>query len=256
MKYGVGLDCGISSVGYCVMALDSNDEPKRIVRLGSRIFDRAENSKDGSSLAKPRREARGLRRRIRRHKHRLERIRYMLVNDGIVTESELDNMFSGQLTDIYEIRTKALDMPITNIEFARVLINLAQRRGFKSNRKIDEKSADKETGKLLGAIEKNKENIIANGYRTVGEMLFKDERYSKYKRNKGENYLNTVSRDMIADEIKKIFAAQRSFGVPFANYNIEKEYTNIVMSQRPFDLGPGEGNNNSPSLYAGNQIEK
>lgn len=256
MKYGVGLDCGISSVGYCVMALDSNDEPKRIVRLGSRIFDRAENSKDGSSLAKPRREARGLRRRIRRHKHRLERIRYMLVNDGIVTESELDNMFSGQLTDIYEIRTKALDMPITNIEFARVLINLAQRRGFKSNRKIDEKSADKETGKLLGAIEKNKENIIANGYRTVGEMLFKDERYSKYKRNKGENYLNTVSRDMIADEIKKIFAAQRSFGVPFANDNIEKEYTNIVMSQRPFDLGPGEGNNNSPSLYAGNQIEK
>ena len=156
MKYGIGLDCGIASVGYCVTELDSNDEPKRIVRLGSRIFDKAENPKDGSSLAKPRREARGLRRRIRRHQHRLQRIRHMLVSDGIVTQDELDTMFQGQLSDIYEIRTRALDEPISNVEFARVLINLAQRRGFKSNRKVDENTKDKETGKLLGAIEKNR----------------------------------------------------------------------------------------------------
>lgn len=256
MKYGIGLDCGITSVGYCVTELDSNDEPKRIVRLGSRIFDKAENPKDGSSLAKPRREARGLRRRIRRHQHRLQRIRYMLVSDGIVTEEELDTMFQGQLSDIYEIRTRALDEPISNVEFARVLINLAQRRGFKSNRKVDENTKDKETGKLLGAIEKNRENIAKNGYRTVGEMLYKDERYSKYKRNKGEDYLNTVSRDMIADEIKMIFSAQRSFRMPFATEKIEARYTDIVMSQRPFDLGPGEGNEKSPSPYSGNQIEK
>lgn len=25
MKYGIGLDCGIASVGYCVTELDSND---------------------------------------------------------------------------------------------------------------------------------------------------------------------------------------------------------------------------------------
>ncbi|MDY4111154.1 MAG: type II CRISPR RNA-guided endonuclease Cas9 [Eubacterium sp.] len=256
MKYGVGLDCGIASVGFCVVALDSNDEPKRIVKLGSRIFDRAENPKDGSSLAKPRREARGLRRRVRRHQHRLERIRYMLVKDGIVSQSELSSMFCGQLSDIYELRTAALDKPISNIEFARVLINLAQRRGFKSNRKIDENTKDKETGKLLGAIERNRESIIERGYRTVGEMLFKDERYSKYKRNKGEDYLNTVSRDMIADEIKKIFDSQRRFGMAFASEEIENEYTDIVMSQRPFDLGPGDGNEKSPSPYSGNQIEK
>ena len=82
MKYGIGLDCGINSVGYCIMELNSDDEPKRIVRLNSRIFTEAENPKDGSSLAAPRREARGLRRRIRRHKHRLERIRALLVNSN------------------------------------------------------------------------------------------------------------------------------------------------------------------------------
>lgn len=254
MNYGIGLDCGINSVGYCIMELNSDDEPKRIVRLNSRIFNEAENS-DGSSLATPRREARGLRRRIRRHRHRLERIRALLIRENIVTQAELDNMFSGTLSDIYELRTNALDAPLNNIEFARVLINLAQRRGFKSNRKSEKSSSDKETGKLLSAIEKNKESIEAGGYRTVGEMLFKDERYAKYKRNKGEAYLNTVSRDMIAAEIHAVFAAQRSFGMPFANEKIENEYTDIALSQRPFDLGPGEGPENCKSPYAGKQIK-
>lgn len=254
MNYGIGLDCGIKSVGYCIMELNSDDEPKRIVRLNSRIFNEAENS-DGSSLATPRREARGLRRRIRRHRHRLERIRALLIRENIVTQAELDNMFSGTLSDIYELRTAALDAPLNNIEFARVLINLAQRRGFKSNRKSEKSSSDKETGKLLSAIEKNKESIEAGGYRTVGEMLFKDERYAKYKRNKGEAYLNTVSRDMIAAEIHAVFAAQRNFGMPFANEKIENEYTDIALSQRPFDLGPGEGPENCKSPYAGKQIK-
>ena len=134
MKYGIGLDCGITSVGFSVMELDEHDEPYRIVKLGSRIFTQAENPKDGASLALPRREARGSRRRLRRHRHRIERIRYLLVQENILSEDELANLFSGQLSDIYMLRTKALDERLTNTEFARVLINLAQRRGFKSNK--------------------------------------------------------------------------------------------------------------------------
>ena len=41
MKYGIGLDCGIASVGYAVMQLDENDDPCRIIRLGSRVFNKA-----------------------------------------------------------------------------------------------------------------------------------------------------------------------------------------------------------------------
>lgn len=254
MKYCIGLDCGISSVGYSVMELDCYDQPKRIIRLGSRIFNKAENLKDGSSLALPRREARGIRRRLRRYKHRLERIKYMLFNENIISEEELNELFKGYLSDIYELRVKALDEPVSNTEFARILINLAQRRGFKSNRKTDKN--DVEAGKLLVAINNNLLNMKEHNYRTVGEMFFKDSKYSKYKRNKGENYLNTVSRSMVSHEISQIFQAQRNFGQKFADLNIENIYTEIVMSQRPFDLGPGEGNANSPSQYYGNQIEK
>lgn len=251
MKYSIGLDCGISSVGFAVMELDYNDEPRRIVKLGSRVFDKAENPKDGSSLAQPRREARGTRRRIRRHQYRLQRIRDMLIEEHIISQNELDKLFQGQLSDIYELRTRALDSAVTNIEFARILINLAQRRGFKSNRKVDANDNNSDAGKLLKAVGENHALMQEKGYRTVGEMLYSDEKYANYKRNKGEDYMNTVSRSMIAEEISKIFEAQRKYGNDFASESIEKKYSDIVLYQRPFDLGP-----DSPSPYAGNQIEK
>jgi len=72
MNYRLGLDIGITSVGWAVLEHNEEEEPVKIVDLGVRIFDRAENPKDGSSLARSRREARSARRRIRRHRHRIE----------------------------------------------------------------------------------------------------------------------------------------------------------------------------------------
>ena len=93
VKYAIGLDIGIESVGFSVLELDSNDQPFRIEKLGARIFDRAENPKDGSSLALPRREARGARRRLRRRRHRLERIRGLIVASGIISEEKLEKLY-------------------------------------------------------------------------------------------------------------------------------------------------------------------
>ena len=60
--YGIGLDIGIASVGWAVVALNENAEPYGLIRCGSRIFDKAEQPKTGDSLAAPRREARSARR--------------------------------------------------------------------------------------------------------------------------------------------------------------------------------------------------
>ena len=84
MKYAVGLDIGISSVGYAVMMLDETDTPSAILKMGSRIFDAAENPKDGSSLAAPRRNNRGMRRRLRRKRFRKEQIKDLIVKNGII----------------------------------------------------------------------------------------------------------------------------------------------------------------------------
>ena len=53
--YGIGLDIGIASVGWAVVALNENAEPYGLIRCGSRIFDKAEQPKTGDSLAAPQR---------------------------------------------------------------------------------------------------------------------------------------------------------------------------------------------------------
>lgn len=64
--YGIGLDIGIASVGWAVVALNEDAEPYGLIRCGSRVFDKAEQPKTGDSLAASRREARSTRRRLRR----------------------------------------------------------------------------------------------------------------------------------------------------------------------------------------------
>ena len=92
MNYRIGLDIGITSVGWSVIENNDDGEPTKIVNLGSRIFEKAENPKTGASLASARREARSSRRRIRRRRHRLERIKYLFETLGLITLKDLKNI--------------------------------------------------------------------------------------------------------------------------------------------------------------------
>ena len=147
--YAIGLDIGITSVGWAALALDADENPCGIIDLGSRIFYAAEHPQTGESLAAPRREARGSRRRLRRHRHRNERIRSLMIEEQLISQDELETLFDGRLEDIYALRVKALDEIVSRTDFARILLHISQRRGFKSNRK---NPTTKEDGVLLAAI--------------------------------------------------------------------------------------------------------
>lgn len=250
MEYGIGLDIGIASVGWALVGLDALGSPWGILKMGSRIFDKAEQPKTGESLAAPRRMARGMRRRLRRKALRREDIYALFAKNGLPDHAQMAALFqAGGLEDIYALRTRALDECVSREDFCRILLHLSQRRGFKSNRKAD--AADADAGRLLSAVDGNRQCMESHHYRTVGEMLYKDERFAQHKRNKASEYLSTVGRDMIAQEAGLIFAAQRDKGAVWATPELEAEYLTILLRQRNFDEGPG---GNSP--YAGNQIEK
>lgn len=254
MDYRLGLDIGITSVGWAVLEHDSLQEPFKIIDLGVHIFDRAEHPKDGSPLALPRREARSSRRRIRRHRHRLDRIKAILEKHEIISIEELNVLYHGEqiLEDIYKLRVAGLNHLLSSKDWARILIHLAQRRGFKSNRKSDpNKKRKDDDGKLLAAVKDNLIIMTEHNYRTVGEMFYLDEKFALHKRNKAEDYGHTVSREMVLDEITKLFDVQRKLGNFYATEEFENEYTKIIAGQRSFDEGPG-----SPSPYAGNLIER
>lgn len=256
LNYRIGLDIGIASVGWAVLENNTHDEPFRIIDLGVRIFDTAEQPKTGASLALPRREARSARRRLRRRGHRLERIKKLFEAEGLINIEEFEARYKRTgLPDVYKLRYEGLDRRLTNDELAQVLLHIAKHRGFKSTSKAAD-GADSDTGEVKKSISANKALMQEKGYRTVGEMIYLDEKfhtdcpwnengYILTPRNKSGDYKHTVLRDMLADEVMEIFKAQRALGNDAATEELERAYLDIMLSQRSFDLGPG-----APSKYA------
>ncbi|MFD1067992.1 type II CRISPR RNA-guided endonuclease Cas9 [Oceanobacillus locisalsi] len=230
MRYSVGLDIGISSVGWAVINLDKN----RIEDMNARVFDVAENPKNGSSLAAPRREARSMRKRLRRRRYRVGRVRDFIIKKGLLSEVEADNLFEWQDgdLDVWLVRVNGLERHLSDREFARILIHYAKNRGFKSNRKSETK--DGEGGVLKQAVNENSKLMEEKAYRTVAEMLVMDEKFCGRKRNKGGEYSHVLARSEIEREIRNIFEKQREFGNRFAKKENEETYINIWSSQRPF----------------------
>ncbi|MDO4282832.1 MAG: type II CRISPR RNA-guided endonuclease Cas9 [Clostridia bacterium] len=261
MGYRIGLDIGITSVGWAVVKDDDMGEPVKILDLGVRIFEAAEVPKSGASLAEERSKKRSNRRRLRRRTHRILRVKQLLIRSNIVSESEL---YQIHCHNIYEIRVKALDHKISKLELASLLIHFVKKRGYQSNAKYN--TLDDKNGKVLKAIAENDKILIEKGYRTVGEMYLKDDKF-KYRvenefvldsngdkilkvRNKIGDYGSVVKREHILHEIKLILDSQRNY---YENIDEEfiNEYINIFLSQRNFDEGPA-----FTSHYTGNVIEK
>lgn len=249
MRYTLGLDIGISSVGWSVLCSSSEGKPYHIENLGVRIFEKAEQPKTGASLALPRREARSARRRTRRRRHRKERIKTLLQQEGVMARDELEAMLasSGFTKDVYTLRAEGLERKLEREEWARVLLHLAQRRGYRSN-STAESAKDKEDGVLKAALSNNQSLMKEKGYRTVGEMFCRDEKFQmagpdgrqwRKTRNTPGDYSFTVTRDMVEQEVRALFESQRKQENPYAAEQIEEQYSKILLSQRGFDEGPG-----------------
>ena len=243
-KYSLGLDIGTSSVGWAVLDLDK----ERIHDLGVRIFERPEDPQNGDSLAKPRRDARSARRRLKRRRQRLNHLKQFFVDQNILTkdrvEEVLDYKSDFNKLDVYGLRTKALTEELSSEELLKVLYQIAKRRGFKSNRKVVEES-DKEGGRVTSALKTNEKFLADNNYTTVGEALSRDEKFALHKRNKRDDYTNSFARDDFLYELETIIKTQRNYALknvtePAINeliYGIDDgQVTNVsaIMYQRPF----------------------
>lgn len=261
LRYTMGLDIGIGSVGWAVLQNNAQREPIKIVDLGVRVFEKAEQPKTGASLAAPRREARSARRRIRRRRHRKERIRYLIEQSGIMTRAEMKTLFqnSGFEKSVYELRVWALDHLLTREELVRLLIHYAQRRGYKSNSTSEAAKDEKENGKVKAALSANQERMAKGGYRTVGEMLWKDPEFRQgdtFKvRNTTDSYKLTQERSEVVREIRLVLETQIQLGSDYVTEDFLEKYLTIFESQRNFDEGPGAGPDGK-NPYGGNQIEK
>ena len=178
----LGFDIGISSIGWAYV------EGGELKDCGVRIFTKAENPKDGSSLALPRREARGSRRRLARRKARLNELKRLItaefglnLKDFLAPAGELPKAYHTSKDSPYQLRFDALNRKLEPLEFARVILHIAKHRGY-GNKHAKESSDEKNKKKkseqdgIKGGIAKNKG--YKENYETIGAYLY-NEFYGK-----------------------------------------------------------------------------
>lgn len=236
LNYILGLDIGIASVGWAMVEIDDKENPIRLIDLGVRVFERAEVPKTGDSLAAARRSARSIRRLIRRRAHRLLRARRLLKHEGVLKPEDFDeNGFIKLLPNTpWQLRATALDRRLAPLEWAAVLLHLVKHRGYLSQRKNEEQTADKELGALLKGVADNTHALQAGNFRTPAELaLNKFEKESGHIRNQRGDYSHTFSRKDLQAELVLLFEKQKKFGNPYVSDDLKNGIENLLMTQRP-----------------------
>ena len=202
-----GLDVGIASCGWAV--IDTKKES--ILAMGSRCFEPPEDPQKKTLYNEQRRTKRGMRRVISRRSGRMNSVRQVIQDAGLV-ESPTHEYFQSlgkNLPDPWETRAIAIEEVITPEEAAVALIHVAKHRGFKSNSKRD--AADADGGKV---IESTKEWGKLHGERTYAQAVIdktKESDQPNRRRNKAGDYEFTPPRKMLYDEAQTIIATQTTY---------------------------------------------
>ncbi|MDD4157303.1 MAG: type II CRISPR RNA-guided endonuclease Cas9 [Candidatus Cloacimonetes bacterium] len=244
-KKVLGLDIGVTSVGWAIIDVDENE----IVDKGVRIF--PERSAQDNIK---RREKRGSRRSKRRRQQRLIDMKELLKEHGII-----DGEFI-LLKDPYEIRCKGLEERLTNEELATAILHISKRRGssFDNIDDIDEED------------EKNDSNIdkpIAEDKITELKSTKKILDYNeKMLINKDTNYICLIQRKRL-EESGSVRGSLNNFKTSEYVKEITKILSNQVLAQefkeKVIDLikrkrayFEGPGSEKSPTPYGRWYYEK
>lgn len=238
MKYVIGLDVGIGSVGWAVVRNEENC--KRIEDFGVRVFETGEDPQKKTSFCQERRGYRSVRRLLRRRAHRKMRLKRHFQNIGLISENALKAYFESGKNDVIEARVKAINERVSREELAASLVNICNRRGYRDFYESAETDEDYEA---LEAVNKIMEE---NHYRTPAEMIkndpeFNDEMGRHYRNGKDFDETYLISRKYMLDEAKLILDKQSEFYDCLTEDNKAK-IIDIIFSQRCFEDGPGDVN--------------
>lgn len=235
IKYRLALDMGANSLGWCVYRLDANDEPDKIIRMGSRIFSDGRDPKTLASRAADRRLARQARRRRDRVVKRRHKLMQALVRFGLMPADETTRKQLQEI-DPYLLRARGLDQPLAPHELGRALYHLARKRGFRSSRKDSRgEEAAKETGKVKLAIAALRERVQAAECRTVGEYLARQHGNRapvRARHSTDGGYVLYLQRGMVEEEFDALWRAQQPHHRQLLTDAAHDELRDIMLFQR------------------------
>ena len=224
-KHVLGLDLGVGSIGWCLIALDAQGDPAEILGMGSRVVplnnatDAADFSIGKAFTANQKRTARRtMRRGFARYQLRRYRLRRELEKVGMLPDAALIQL---PLLELWELRERAATAGrrLTLPELGRVLCHINQKRGYR-HAKSDaaaivgdegEKKKDSNSAYLAG-IRANDEKL-QDEHKTVGQYFAEQLRQNQSESPTGGiSYRikdQIFSRQRYIDEYDQIMEAQR-----------------------------------------------
>ena len=206
MKKILGLDLGTNSIGWAVVNEAENaDERSSIVKLGVRVnpltVDELTNFEKGKSITTnaDRTLKRSMRRNLQRYKLRRENLINILKSNDFITDDTILSENGNRSTfETYRLRAKAVTEEISLTDFARVLLMINKKRGYKSSRK----AKNTEEGQLIDGMEIAQRLYDEN--LTPGQLSFE-------LLNSGKKYLPDFYRSDLQAEFDKVWKAQKQF---------------------------------------------
>ena len=183
MKKVLGLDLGTNSIGWALVnEAEKKDEASQIIKLGVRVnpltVDEKTNFEKGRPLSTnaDRTLKRGMRRNLQRYKQRRENLIEILIKNGIIQkDTPLTEVGKGTTYQTLSLRAKAARDKIELEDFAKVLLAINKKRGYKSSRKASNDEEGQPIDGMAIAKELYERNITPGQY--VLELLEKDKKY-------------------------------------------------------------------------------
>jgi CRISPR-associated endonuclease Csn1 len=204
-KFVLGLDLGVSSVGYALVKEGSDNQESEIIKMGVRIVNsdpdfhgKFEKGQAASKNAS-RRQKRQIRRGYQRYKLRRNQLINVLEDHNLMPGFAL--RFEKSKLDLLRLRAKAATEQISLEEFGRVCMLLLRKRGFLSNRKANAEESETDFKQKLA------ERHAELGQKTIGQFL-----YSKVSENPDFSTKGLVFlRQAYQIEFDQIWQTQRQF---------------------------------------------
>ncbi len=206
MKKILGLDLGTNSIGWALVnEAESENEKSSIIKLGVRVnpltVDELTNFEKGKSITTnaDRTLKRSMRRNLQRYKLRRESLIRILKQNGWISDQTILSENGNNTTfETYRLRAKAATEEVSLDEFARILLMMNRKRGYKSSRKVN--STDE--GQLIDGMDVAKR--LYNECLTPGQLC-----YQLLK--EGKKYLPDFYRSDLQAEFDRIWDFQKQF---------------------------------------------
>ncbi len=233
MNYRLGLDMGATSIGWSIYDV----ETEKLLDTGVRIFDDGREDKSKASLCVKRRNARGARKLNNRRHIKTQELLKILTTLGLFPQ-EQNKREDLKNDNPYKLRKEALDRQLSTYELGRTLMQLAKRKGFKSNRKDNRE----EGGKLKKGFAELKDIMQKENARTYGEFLYNCMQRNPDKPIRLKNTFDESGkykgglfpfREIYVNEFEQIWHKQKEYYPQILTDENKEKLKNIIFFQRP-----------------------